>query len=182
MTASRTVLDAYALLALLQGEGHAARVESTLAAAEAGSVDLFLSMINVGEVFYRFHKLGRPDDAEQFVRDVTRGVFPVTIRTAGRHQLYVRPAPGLHVDSDTSAEFVAVAPGIAGHGWWLLHRSRAGPTVLLGLGLEQGVSRIWDATGRDVTDRWRTLAPGIYFLRSGKSVERNPVRKVIIQR
>ncbi len=48
------VLDAWALLAILQGEEPAAsRVSELLHAGERQEADLLLSMINLGEVYYR---------------------------------------------------------------------------------------------------------------------------------
>jgi predicted nucleic acid-binding protein len=50
----RFVLDAWAMLALLQGEEPAAsRVKALLAAAGLGDVELYMSIINLGEVVYR---------------------------------------------------------------------------------------------------------------------------------
>jgi predicted nucleic acid-binding protein len=53
----RFVLDAWAMLALLQGEEPAAaRVKALLAAAELGEVELSMSIINLGKVVYRIGK------------------------------------------------------------------------------------------------------------------------------
>jgi ribonuclease VapC len=49
---SRIVLDSYALLALLNDEPGAARVEDLLRQAEAGEAELSLSVINLGELAY----------------------------------------------------------------------------------------------------------------------------------
>ena len=48
----RFVLDAFALLALLQAEPGASRVDTLIEQADAGGVDLFISVVNLGEVFY----------------------------------------------------------------------------------------------------------------------------------
>ncbi len=48
----RYVLDSYALLALLNAEPGAAFVERLLRQAEAGEVELWLSVINLGELAY----------------------------------------------------------------------------------------------------------------------------------
>jgi hypothetical protein len=51
----KIVLDAWAILAYLQREEPAAsRVREILKKAEARQVDLFVSLINVGEVFYSY--------------------------------------------------------------------------------------------------------------------------------
>jgi predicted nucleic acid-binding protein len=53
----RFVLDAWAMLALLQGEEPAAsRVKALLAAAALGDAELCMSIINLGEVVYRIGK------------------------------------------------------------------------------------------------------------------------------
>jgi predicted nucleic acid-binding protein len=53
----RFVLDAWAMLALLQGEEPAAsRVKALLAAAGLGEAELCMSIINLGEVVYRIGK------------------------------------------------------------------------------------------------------------------------------
>ena len=53
----RFVLDAWAMLALLQGEEPAAsRVKALLAAAASGDAELCMSIINLGEVVYRIGK------------------------------------------------------------------------------------------------------------------------------
>ncbi len=46
------VLDSYALLAHLEGEAGAGRVESILRAAQEGKTRLFLSVINLDEIFH----------------------------------------------------------------------------------------------------------------------------------
>jgi len=52
------VLDAWAILALLQGEEPAAsRVRQLLEDAQEGGVELFVSVINLGEVAYRVGKI-----------------------------------------------------------------------------------------------------------------------------
>jgi predicted nucleic acid-binding protein len=53
----RFVLDAWAMLALLQGEKPAAsRVKALLAAAGLGEAELCMSIINQGQVVYRSRK------------------------------------------------------------------------------------------------------------------------------
>ena len=48
----RVVLDSFALIAYLQGETGKSQVESWLRQSERGSVELYLSLINLGEVAY----------------------------------------------------------------------------------------------------------------------------------
>ena len=49
---ARVVLDSFALVAYLQGETGKAKVESLLRQTEAGSIELYLSIVNLGEVAY----------------------------------------------------------------------------------------------------------------------------------
>ncbi|MBI4585845.1 MAG: type II toxin-antitoxin system VapC family toxin [Planctomycetes bacterium] len=49
---SAYVLDSFALLAYLEGEVGMARVREVLEGAEAGEHNLYLSLINLGEVLY----------------------------------------------------------------------------------------------------------------------------------
>jgi len=55
------VLDAWAVLAWLQGEGDAARcVDGLLGLADAGEAHVSLSLVNLGEVYYTLlRRLGR---------------------------------------------------------------------------------------------------------------------------
>lgn len=58
---SHIVLDSYALLALLNDEPGAARVEDLLRLAEAGEVELSLSVINLGELAYIVERRWGPE-------------------------------------------------------------------------------------------------------------------------
>jgi ribonuclease VapC len=55
------VLDSYTLLALLNDEPGAARVEDLLRQAEAGEVELSLSVINLGELAYIVERRWGPE-------------------------------------------------------------------------------------------------------------------------
>lgn len=46
------ILDSYALLAFLEGEAAQTRVQELLRSAEAGKSELFMCIINLGEVLY----------------------------------------------------------------------------------------------------------------------------------
>ena len=61
---TRFVLDAWAMLALLQGEEPAAsRVKHLLEDAERGGAEVSLSIINLGEVYYRIGKVKGESEA-----------------------------------------------------------------------------------------------------------------------
>ena len=64
MMKPRFVLDAWAVLALLQGEEPAAsRVKRLLEDAEEGKAEISLSIINLGEVYYRVGRVKGEDEA-----------------------------------------------------------------------------------------------------------------------
>ena len=66
----RKALDTWALIAWLLGEQPAMRrVNRLLEAAEAGKMELIMSMINVGEVFYLLAKRAGIKRAEAFLDD-----------------------------------------------------------------------------------------------------------------
>ena len=79
---SRFVLDAWAVLALLQGEEPAAsRVKTLLDDAREGAVELFISIINLGEVIYRIGKTKGEDEAWETlaeIRHLSLVVVPAT--------------------------------------------------------------------------------------------------------
>jgi uncharacterized protein len=71
-------LDAYALLCWLQDEPGAEVVERYLAAGEeAAATRCPISLINLGEVFYRLRRTAGDDAAAGFWKDALRGVIPV---------------------------------------------------------------------------------------------------------
>ena len=53
---ARFVLDAFALLAYFKDEPGAARVQSLLVNAREGRDQLFMTVVNLGEVLYRLHQ------------------------------------------------------------------------------------------------------------------------------
>jgi predicted nucleic acid-binding protein len=75
------VLDAWALLAMLQGEEPAAsRVRQLLLAGERQEATLLLSIINLGEVYYRIGKRRNREAAIDVLTDIRR--LPLTITPA----------------------------------------------------------------------------------------------------
>ena len=69
----RLVLDAWAILALLQQEEPAAsRVESLLRDAQRRNVNLFISIINLGEVYYRVGRRKGADEAQETLAVIQR--------------------------------------------------------------------------------------------------------------
>ena len=69
----RFVLDAWAVLALLQKEEPAASwLKDLLAEAEEGTVELFISIINLGEVLYRIGKVKGETEARETLEEIRR--------------------------------------------------------------------------------------------------------------
>lgn len=64
-------LDTWAVLAYLQGEEPAAaRVCDVIESAQAGTARLFISIINLGEVYYRIGKVKSAKEAESTLADL----------------------------------------------------------------------------------------------------------------
>ncbi len=75
------VLDAWAVLAWLQGEEPAAGdVDDLLQRSHAGEVRLLLSIVNAGEVFYRVAKVRGPAAGSRLRGDLER--LPLTLVSA----------------------------------------------------------------------------------------------------
>ena len=68
---NKFVLDAWAILALLQGEEPAAtQVKQLLEEAQTGQITLFISIINLGEVFYRVGQVKGESEARQTLSQI----------------------------------------------------------------------------------------------------------------
>ena len=72
---TRKVLDAYALLAYLQGEGGHRRVKEMLASDDA---DLLINAVNAGEVYYILARARGVREADYFL-NVILPSLPVTV-------------------------------------------------------------------------------------------------------
>ena len=81
-------LDSFALLAWLQDEPGAAVVEGYLdRAAQERSFACFVSIVNLGEVYYRIVRTRGPDAADGFWKLVFRGHLPVKPVQATRNRV-----------------------------------------------------------------------------------------------
>jgi predicted nucleic acid-binding protein len=75
------VVDSWALLAYLQGEEPAAsRVREVIENAQEGTAHLFISIINLGEVYYRVGKVRNAKEAESVLTDLR--LLPMEILSA----------------------------------------------------------------------------------------------------
>jgi predicted nucleic acid-binding protein len=73
----RIVLDAWAVLALLQKEEPAAsRVRQLIQDAQEGSIELYISLVNLGEVYYRIGRVKGEKEARETLEEVRR--LPLT--------------------------------------------------------------------------------------------------------
>jgi predicted nucleic acid-binding protein len=80
----RFVLDAWAVLALLQKEEPAAlRVKRLMEEARTGNTELFISVINLGEVYYRIGKAKGEREAQETLDDIRRLCLTVVPATEG---------------------------------------------------------------------------------------------------
>jgi predicted nucleic acid-binding protein len=83
----RFVLDAWAMLALLQGEEPAAsRVKALLAAAGLGEAELCMSIINLGQVAYRIGKSQGEEAAWETLDQIRR--LSLTVIPAGEEAVW----------------------------------------------------------------------------------------------
>jgi predicted nucleic acid-binding protein len=71
----RYVLDSYALLAYLQNEAAAQRVESLLDRAVEGSALIHMSLLNLGEIAYLIERRHGTDQCERTLNAL--GAFPI---------------------------------------------------------------------------------------------------------
>lgn len=80
------VLDAWALLAFLQGEEPAAsRVKSLLQEARNEKVILYVSILNLGEVYYRIGKTRGQSEADALVEELQ--LLPLIILPASNEDV-----------------------------------------------------------------------------------------------
>jgi len=83
----RFVLDAWAILAFLQKEEPAAsRVKLLLEQAAEGEIELFVSIINLGEVCYRIGRLRGEKESQETLADIRR--LPLTVLTADDESVF----------------------------------------------------------------------------------------------
>ena len=81
-------LDAFALLAWLQNEPGADLTEQFLHRAEReDDFQCFVSTINLGEVYYRLHRIRGGDEANTFWTHAQRGIVPLVIVDPTRRQI-----------------------------------------------------------------------------------------------
>lgn len=80
------ILDSWAILAFLLDEPAAKNVESKLEEASDHKLELIMSAINVGEIFYSLIRKGHVHDAEQWKLDIRS--FPVRIHVPTMQDIF----------------------------------------------------------------------------------------------
>ena len=64
------VLDSYALMAFFEDEPGADIVRSLIFKAEEGGVNLLMSVVNLGEVWYSIARSNSPEIADQYIQEI----------------------------------------------------------------------------------------------------------------
>lgn len=82
MSSADRVLDAWALVAWQQREASAPRVRSLLARAATGALQLSISVVNAGEVFYQLARKRDMAAADRFWFELVRGQIPIRLMPA----------------------------------------------------------------------------------------------------
>jgi predicted nucleic acid-binding protein len=104
----RLVLDAWALLALLQKEEPAAsRVKQLLSDAQDADIECFISIINLGEVAYRVGKVKGEAEAWNTLAQLRR--LPLTILPADEKAVFAAVKLKMHHTISYADAFAAAA-------------------------------------------------------------------------
>jgi predicted nucleic acid-binding protein len=64
------VLDAYALMAFFEDEPGADAVRNLILKSEEGGVNLLMSVVNLGEVWYSIARTNSPEVADQYINEI----------------------------------------------------------------------------------------------------------------
>jgi ribonuclease VapC len=84
----QVVLDAYAILAWMQQECCAQVVSRLFSQAEQESIELFISSINAGEVYYRLYKTAGSKAAADFKEALHQHEFPLMLVPASNARIW----------------------------------------------------------------------------------------------
>ncbi len=82
------VLDAFAVLAWMQHEACSQVVSDLFTQAEQGEVEIFLSCVNAGEIYYRIYKTVGSKAANDFREALSQGRFPIKLVTASNVRVW----------------------------------------------------------------------------------------------
>lgn len=64
------VLDSYALMAFFEDESGADLVRELILKAEENKINLFMSVVNLGEVWYSIARTNSPEVADQYIGEI----------------------------------------------------------------------------------------------------------------
>ena len=64
------ILDSYALMAFFEDEPGADTVRSLILKSEEGSINLVMSVVNLGEVWYSIARTNSPNTADQYIGEI----------------------------------------------------------------------------------------------------------------
>jgi predicted nucleic acid-binding protein len=64
------VLDSYALMAFFEDEPGADTVRSLILKGEEGTINLVMSVVNLGEVWYSIARTNSPETADQYIGEI----------------------------------------------------------------------------------------------------------------
>lgn len=100
------VLDAWAVLALLQREEPAAsHVRQLLQDAQQEKLTLFMSVINLGEVFYRVGKVSGADVAQETISEIHN--LSLTVLPATNERVFAAAGLKMHYSISYADAFAA---------------------------------------------------------------------------
>lgn len=100
------VLDAWAVLALLQREEPAAsHVRQLLQDAQQEKLTLFMSVINLGEVFYRVGKVNGADVAQETISEIHN--LSLTVLPATNERVFAAAGLKMHYSISYADAFAA---------------------------------------------------------------------------
>ncbi|MEJ5312391.1 MAG: type II toxin-antitoxin system VapC family toxin [Anaerolineae bacterium] len=104
----RFMLDAWAMLALLQGEEPAAsRVKQLLSDTRDEDIECFISIINLGEVLYRVGRVKGEQEAWQTLDQMRR--LPLTVVPAEEGAVFAAAGLKMHHTISYADAFAAAA-------------------------------------------------------------------------
>lgn len=118
------IFDAYAVLCWMQEEPGSSYIDYLMEEAEKEAVKIYISAINVGEIFYRLIKSGKGKEAASFLLDVKKKVFPWQVVPAtntriweaaklkGEYKISYADAFAMALAQETGGEIVTRDPEI----------------------------------------------------------------------
>lgn len=102
------VADAWAILALLQGEEPAAsQFKRILEKAGRGDLDLYISVINLGEVYYRIGRVKGEEEARETLEEIRS--LPITVLPATWESVFAAAALKVRYPISYADAFAAAA-------------------------------------------------------------------------